>query len=184
MEDDAPPAVKPFGGEVTLNLGGYARVSRGITTGNKKLFVMTLAGAKKRGVERFVRPILDGSASVPRHAPFNVIQSEQRHVVILATPEDVASNKALSDYLRGVKPRVAAFEAAPIVATFVGIPRFAANLDDFVVPNTLYCIRPREKWSHAEILASVELLNAAAKHAFGARSALRLSPSELAAMEI
>lgn len=167
-----------------MKLGDIARVSRGIVTGDRKTFVMTRDEARARGVENFVHPIIDGARDMPSAEHAVIVNTTSRLVVLLATPNDVATTPALKEYLREKLPKVSSFKPSPIVATYVGPPRFAENPENLVVLNSLYCVRPKRQLSAKELAELVRRLNAASARLPANRFASRRSPSDFNALEI
>lgn len=167
-----------------MKLGELAHVDRGISTGNRKLFVMTRADAKARGLERFVRPVLNSAREFPREGRAVVHDGPARDVVLLASSRDVEEHSALREYLGNVVPRVAIARSAPIVATYTGVPRFVENPDGLVITNSLYRVTPRQPMSAQEIRELVERLNAAMSRRPPARFAERWTPRQLESIEV
>jgi len=165
-----------------MKLGEVARVSRGLVTGNSKLFVMSREKARRRGLDRFVRPVIAGAREI--RATTEVRDSSDRLVVLLATPRDVETYPALRDYLGDTIPRIGTSGTAPIVATYVGVPHFAANPDGLVVLNSLYRVNPRTTLSPGEIGDLVAKLNVAAAKWPTSRLTSRRSPAEFEALEL
>lgn len=167
-----------------MKLGDIAHVDRGISTGNRKLFIMTRADAKARGFEQFVRPVLNSARDFPKTGPAVVHDSPGREVVLLASARDVEQHPALRKYLGAVLPRVAIARPAPIAATYTGVPRFVANPDGLVITNSLYRLTPRQSMSGEEIQNLVDRLNAAMAKRPASRFAERWTPRQMEALDI
>lgn len=167
-----------------MKLGEIARVARGCVTGNRALFIMSRAEAQERGLERFVKPVLGGSAAFPKTGKPVVHDSPERKVLLIATKRDVEQFSALRAYLGDVQPKLASVKAAPIAATYVGTPRFVSNPDGLVITNSLYTVWPRENLAPKDILAFVEQLNAAMGKLPTTRFASRYTPRELEALPV
>lgn len=167
-----------------MKLGEVAHVDRGISTGNRKVFVMTRAEAHARGLEQFVRPVLNSARDFPKTGRAVVHDGPGREVVLLASARDVEQHPALKKYLGDVVPRVAIARSAPIAATYTGVPRFVENPDDLVVTNSLYRVTPRQPMSKGEVQTLVERLNAAMAKRPSSRFAERWTPRQMEALEI
>jgi CBS domain-containing protein len=169
-----------------MKLGEIARVARGVVTGNRALFVMSRDAAKERNLEQFARPMLGSVRELPRSGTPVVHDIPEREVVIIASAHDVETNASLKAYLGDVAPRVATAKGPPIVATYVGIPRFVANPDGLVVTNSFYTVTPRQPMSAKEVASLVERLNAAAIKAApkGKQYAERHTPRQMETLEI
>ena len=167
-----------------MKLGEIARVSRGVATGNRALFVMTREQAKGRGIEAFVKPLLGGATGFPKEGRPVARDHPDREVIIVASRRDVEDNKALKAYLGDVQPRFASVRPAPIAVTYVGVPRFIANPDGLVITNSLFAVNPRQQMSPKEVLALVERLNAATGKWPKPRFAERYSPRQLEGAEV
>ena len=167
-----------------MKLGEIARVSRGVATGNRALFVMTREQAKERGIEAFVKPLLGGATGLRKEGEPIARDHPGRQVIIIASRRDVEDNEALKNYLGDVQPRFASVRPAPIAVTYVGIPRFIANPDGLVITNSLFAVNPRQQMSPEEILALVERLNTATAKWPKPRFAERYSPRQLEAVEV
>jgi hypothetical protein len=165
-----------------MKLGEIARVSRGLVTGNTSLFVMTREQAAQHGIDRFVRPVINGAREVKASAVLR--DRPDRLVVLLATPGDLETYPELRIYLGGTVPRIGTAAASPIVATYVGMPHFAANPDELVVLNSLYRVTPRRSLSSKETSDLVHRLNAAARGWQSEGGTGRRSPAEFQALEI
>lgn len=167
-----------------MKLGEIAHVDRGISTGNRKLFVMTRSEAEARGLEQFVRPVLNSAREFPKSGRAVVHDGPGREVVLLASTRDVGQHPALKTYLGDVVPRVAIARSAPIAATYTGVPRFVENPDDLVITNSLYRVTPRQPMSKEDIQKLVERLNAAMSKRPAARFAERWTPRQMESLEI
>ncbi len=167
-----------------MKLGEIAHVSRGIVTGDRKVFVMTRDDAKERGIEAFVHPIVDGAREIPNSAHPVISSNSSRLVVLLATPNDVATIPALKAYLGDRTPKVSSFKPSPIVVTYVGAPRFAENPENLVVLNSLYCVRPKKQLTPKELTELVQRLNTMSARLPVDRLASRRSPSDFDAFDI
>lgn len=166
-----------------MTLGEIARVTRGVVTGNKALFIMSRTEAAERGLGAFVRPLMGGVASFPKDGKPVVRDSPDRKVILIASSHDLLSHEALRAYLGDVKPRLTNIRPAPIAVTYVGIPRFVANPDGLVVTNSLYTLTPRSNLSFKEVLALVERLNTATSTWKKPRYAHRYTPRELESID-
>jgi hypothetical protein len=167
-----------------MKLGEIAHISRGIVTGDRKVFVMTRDEAATRGIEAFVYPIIDGAREIPDAEQPSLSDNPSRLVVLLATRTDVEATPALKAYLDEKRPKVASFKPSPIVVTYVGTPRFAGNLENLVVLNSLYCVRPKKQLTAKQIMELVRNLNAVCARLTVSRFAQRRSPSDFNALEI
>ncbi len=167
-----------------MRLGEIARVARGAVTGNRALFIMTRVRAKEFGLEPFVKPILAGAREIPKSGSPIARDHPDREVILVASRRDVEEHPALRAYLGHVAPRLANVRAAPIAATYVGVPRFVANPDGLVVTNALYTLTPRQNLSPPAILMLVERLNRVTAAWPRLRHAERLSPRQFEALEI
>lgn len=145
-----------------MRLGDLARVSRGIATGSRKLYVMTRAEAKERNLERFVRPALVSARELPRWGDPVIRDTSTLNVVLLASKRDIEEYPTLSEYLGDSIPRIASVHASPVISTYTGVPYFVANPDGLIVTNALYCVRPRQSLGDSEIFDLVLRLNDAA----------------------
>lgn len=167
-----------------MKLGDVATVSRGITTGNRKLFVMTRPEARSRGLEKYVRPIVHSARELSQRGNAVVTDHPERLVVVIASVRDYEQDTALRKYLGDEPPRVRSGGSAPIAATYVGTPRFAENPDDLVVMNSLYRISPRQPMTREQIQKLVERLNHATSKLAQRRFAERWTPRQMEALEI
>lgn len=167
-----------------MKLGEIAHVDRGISTGNRKLFVMARSEAQARSLEQFVRPVLNSSRDFPKSGRAVVRDNPGREVVLLASVHDVEKHTALRDYLGNTVPRIATARTAPIVATYTGSPRFAENPDGLVVTNSLYRVTPRQPMSTLEIQELVKRLNAAMSRRPASLTGERWTPRQMEDLEI
>ena len=167
-----------------MKLGQIARVARGVVTGNRQLYIMMREQAKKRGLERFTKPVLGGSTAFPKAGDAVVHDTPERLVMLVASSRDVEEFATLRDYLAGASPKVATVRPAPIAASYVGIPRFVANPDGLVITNSLFTVTPRETLTPQEIVALVDRLNAAAAKLPKERYSSRYTPRSLEQMEV
>jgi hypothetical protein len=165
-----------------MKLGDIARVSRGIATGDSSVYIMTREQAKDRGLERFVRPVITSAREVPRTGDPVIRDNAGRHVVLIASRHDVDEYAVLSEYLGDRIPRIATVHPSPIAATYVGVPHFVANPDGLIVTNSLYCVRPRQSLSEAEVIELVGRLNTVAAN-LPRMAGIRYSPRALEAMD-
>jgi hypothetical protein len=167
-----------------MKLGEIARVARGVVTGNHTLFIMSRDDAKERGIEQFVRPILGSVRDLPKSGTAVVRDGPMRSVVIVASARDVEEHAPLKAYLGDNAPRIATVKTPPIVVTYVGKPRFAANPDGLVVTNALFTVTPRQPMNAKEIASLVERLNAAAERvAKGQHYSERRTPRQMEALD-
>lgn len=167
-----------------MKLGDIARVDRGISTGNHKLFIMSRQDAAERGLDRFVRPVLNSAREIPKSGRAIVRDHPNREVVLLASARDVEDHAVLRNYLGDVAPRISMPRSAPIAVTYTGVPRFVENPDGLVITNSLYRVTPRHPMKQEEIAALVERLNTAMARRPTSGFAERWSPRQLESLEI
>lgn len=167
---------------LVMKLGELVRVNRGVATGNAGLFVMSRKLATERHIEAFVRPVISGASEVK--AADVIHDHPDRSVVLLATPRDVEAHPALGAYLNGTIPRVGSTGPSPIVATYVGVPHFAANPDELVVLNNLFRVTPRVALRPKELFELVARLNHAARAWKTNVHTNRWTPSEFHVLDV
>ncbi len=167
-----------------MKIGEIAHVDRGISTGNRGLFIMTPAEARSRGVEKFVRPVLNSAREFPRSGRAAVYSNPDREVVLLASSRDCEEHAALRDYLGEVGPRVSIARTAPIAAAYTGVPRFVENPDGLIITNSLYRVTPRQPMTPKEIQDLVVRLNTAMASRPAPRNAERWTPRGMESLEI
>lgn len=85
-----------------IELGRYARVSRGLVTGANGYFVMTQADAAARGLERWVEPVISSAREVQTAFRGGVIDMATLRCLLVAPREipDDDDHRPLLDYLK------------------------------------------------------------------------------------
>lgn len=167
-----------------MKLGEIARIARGVTTGNREIFIMSRTRARDLGIEAFVKSVLTGVRSIAKDGPQMARDNDRREVVLLASRRDVESHERLRAYLGEHRPRLANVRIAPIAATYTGIPRFISNPDGLVVTNALYTVTPRQDLTDNEVLMLVERLNRAMAGRKDGDFGRRMTPRQFDAIDI
>ena len=170
-----------------LRLGEIARVSRGLSTGNALLYIMTREKAKTHKLLSFVRPIITSAREFPITGPAIVQDNPKVKVILLTNTNEINANPALQNYLGTAPPcrlSSSSTDAAPILATYVGIPRFVANPDSLLVNNSLYKVKPFKEMDPEEIRLLVDSLNLAVANLPKQRYAERWTPTQVESLVI
>ncbi|MGH7660295.1 MAG: hypothetical protein ACRENA_05165 [Vulcanimicrobiaceae bacterium] len=167
-----------------MKLGDIANVGRGISTGNRALFIMTRRQARDHELENFVRPVLNSVRDFPKSGRAVVHDHPDRQVVLIVSARDCEQYTAVRTYLRDVVPRVSIVRTSPIAASYTGIPRFVENPDGLVITNSLYRVTPRHSMSTEQIRDLVARLNAAMGRRSPAQRAERWTPRQMESLEI
>lgn len=156
-------------------LATYARVHRGVATGDNAFFVIPRDEAVALSLEPYVRPCLVRAAQILSAG--GIVRGSDTAYVLLDVQNDAAADAALRRYLaegerRGVPKRylcahrnpwwrVGGAPPPPIVATYMARqpPVFAANPDGCQIVNVFHGIHFREPAGKAQARALVDWLN-------------------------
>lgn len=170
-----------------VELGSYARVSRGLVTGANGFFVMTQADAAARGLERWVAPVISSAREVQSAFRKGVIDPTTLRCLLVAPREvrDDDDHRALTDYLNfgareGFDHGYITSRRRPwwylgrlpkptIVATYMTRtgPVFILNECRLPILNVAHGIYPHRPMTDSELSSLVDLLNREAPRFIG-----------------
>ena len=143
---------------------------------------MTREKATEHNLLLFVKPVITSVRDLPQIGESVVKDVPALKVILRPSIHEINAHPEIRRYLGTAIPKAAVprpSTLAPIVATYVGIPRFVANPDGLIVTNALYKVIPRREMSQGETRSLVDRLNLAVANLPKPRYAERWTPKQM-----